>query len=112
MRITTQEILEKISHTKGYIIFFFALKIAIMIQFILIIANKQTKNSTIYIITEIVFKVALFIFIEWFLFNTNLPIEFEDKIIISFAGGLLAYDAFMNNLPDLLKKLKKNSVLN
>ena len=30
--------------------------------------------------------------------------EWEDRIIVSFAGGLLMYDALIHNLPKLLDK--------
>lgn len=87
-------------------IFFFALKIALFIQFILIILKRQTRNSIVYIITEIIFKTALFAFIEWFTFHNNFGIHFEDKMIISFTGGLLFYDAWFNDFPNLLEQLR------
>ena len=93
---------------KAYAIFFLTMKIALVIQFILIISKRQTRNSIIYIITEIVFKTALFLFIEWFTFHNNFGINFEDKIIISFGGGLLFYDACFNDIPNLIDQLRKN----
>ena len=39
------------------------------------------------------------------MFHENIPgLIFEDKVIVSFAGGLLMYDAITNDLPILLKK--------
>ena len=94
---------------KHYHIFFLVLKIAIMIQFLFIFMNKQTTNSRTYILTEIIFKTALGLFIEIFLFHRIIDgLLFEDKIIFSFAGGLLMYDAWMNDFPKLLEQLKKN----
>jgi hypothetical protein len=94
---------------KSYTLFFFILKAAILIQFLLIIAKQQTTDSRVYIITEILFKVALFFFIELFLFHKIIVgIEFEDKLIISFSGGLLFYDAVFNDLPKLIEQLKKH----
>jgi len=47
---------------------------------------------------------------EFYLFfNILKEIEFEDKIIISFAGGLLFYDAWVNDFPRLLKEYNINS---
>ena len=92
---------------KTYAIFFFVMKVALVIQFILIIAKKQTRNSVIYITTEIVFKTALFLFIEWFTFNNDFGITFEDKLIISFGGGLLFYDACFNDVPKLIEQMRK-----
>ena len=92
---------------KGYVIFFFILKLMILIQFALIIANKQTTDSRVYLLTEIVFKTSLFFFIEIFLFHKVIDgLAFEDKLIISFAGGLLLYDAWFNDVPKLLEQLR------
>lgn len=94
---------------KAYVIFFIMLKLAIMIQFVLIITNKQTTDSRVYIFTEILFKTALFLFIEIFLFHHMIEgLAFEDKMIISFAGGLLFYDACFNDFPKLITQLKKH----
>ena len=80
----------------------------ILVQFLLILLNKQTTDSRVYIATEIVFKISLGVFIEIFLFHNQIEgLLFEDKIIISFAGGLLIYDACFNNVPKLLKEIKK-----
>ena len=92
---------------KTYAIFFFVMKVALVIQFILIIAKKQTRDSIIYITTEIVFKTALFLFIEWFTFHNDFGITFEDKLIISFGGGLLFYDACFNDVPKLIEQMRK-----
>jgi hypothetical protein len=83
-------------------------------QFMLIIGNKQSIDSRIYILTEILFKTSLFIFIQWFIiFNVGKDLEFEDKIIFSFAGGLLLYDAWFNDSRRLLEQLKiKVPILN
>ena len=95
---------------KLYHIYFLILKFAIVIQFMLIIANKRSIDSKLYILTEIVFKSSLSIFMQYYLVYHDLKeIEFEDKIIISFAGGLLFYDAWVNDFPRLLKVYKINS---
>jgi len=92
---------------KPYLIFFLLLKLAILIQFVLILTNKETTDSRIYIMTEIIFKTALFFFIEFFLFHYTIEgLEFEDKLIISFAGGLLFYDAWIHDFPQLIQSLK------
>ena len=90
---------------KSHHIFFLILKIMIIAQFGLILLNKETVNSKIYIITKIVFKISLGIFIDIFMFhNTSANFELEDKVVISFAGGLLIFDAVANDLPDLLNE--------
>jgi hypothetical protein len=93
---------------KKYHIFFLLLKIAILIQYGLILINRQTMNSRIYILTEIVFKTALFLFIEVFMFHIVTDcLSLEDRIIISFAGGLLFFDAWFNDLPKLREQIGK-----
>lgn len=90
------------------------LKVLMVTQFMLIIGNKQSIDSRIYILTEILFKTSLFIFIQWFIiFNVGKDLEFEDKVIFSFAGGLLLYDAWFNDSRRLLEQLKiKVPILN
>ena len=90
------------------------LKVLMVTQFMLIIGNKQSIDSRIYILTEILFKTSLFIFIQWFIiFNVGKDLEFEDRIIFSFAGGLLLYDAWFNDSRRLLEQLKiKVPILN
>lgn len=89
---------------KKYVLFFFLLKLAVLVQFALIFAKKETTDSRFYIFTEIVFKTAVAIFIELFLFfRISSGIEFEDKVIISFGSGLLLYDAWINDFPKFLR---------
>ena len=84
----------------------------IIIQFALILANKQTTDSITYITTEVVFKTALFVFIEYIMFARLIEgLHFEDKLIITFAGGLLFYDAWFNDFPLLFKQLKQRGFL-
>lgn len=92
---------------KAYTLFFLGLKIALVIQFMLIIAQRQTKDSRVYKATEIIFKTALFLFLEYSAFNGSLSlVPFEDRMIVSFAGGLLFFDAMYNDLPELVTALK------
>jgi len=93
---------------KLYFIFFIVLKIAILLQFALVLTNKQTIDSRIYIFTEIMFKTALFLFIEYLMFHKNTAnLDVEDRFIISFAGWLLLYDAWVNDMPKLYAKIKE-----
>jgi len=90
---------------KGYHIFFLLLKLGIILQFVLILTNKEKVDSDVYILTEIIFKTCLGMFIEVFMFHRDIPgLEIEDKVIISFAGGLLLFDAWANDLPILLRR--------
>ena len=90
---------------KTYHIAFLILKIALLVQFFLVLANKEKVDSSLYILTEIIFKTSIGIFIEIFMFHMKLDnILFEDKVILSFGGGLLLYDAWFNDIPVLLEK--------
>ena len=92
---------------KAYHIFFLVLKVIILVQFGLIIINKQTRDSRIYIATEIMFKLLLGLFMEYFLFHNDIKgLLFEDKMLFSFAGGFLMYDACFNDVPQLLEQLR------
>ena len=90
---------------KIYHLFFLILKFAIVLQFIFILSNKQSIDSKTYLITEIIFKITLSIFIEYFVYTRVIEgLDFEDKLIFSFAGALLSFDALAHDLPLLLKK--------
>lgn len=92
---------------KPYIVFFMILKIAVFIQFFLVLTNKESTDSLVYIITDVLFKVSIFLFIEYILFYKGVnDLAFEDKMIISFSGGLLLYDVWMNDVPKLITELK------
>lgn len=90
---------------KLYYVFFLILKIALIVQFLLILLNKQSVSSKVYLFTEIIFKLSVGIFIQIFLLYGNIiDTSFEDKLIISFAGSLLIFDALVNDLSTLLKE--------
>jgi hypothetical protein len=75
-----------------------------MAQFALVILNKHSVGSKIYILTNIIFKLSLGIFVQIYMFNDAVSgIPIEDKMVISFAGGLLMFDAVSNDVPELLK---------
>lgn len=75
-----------------------------MAQFALVILNRHSVGSKIYILTNIIFKLSLGIFVQIYMFNDAVSgIPIEDKMVISFAGGLLMFDAISNDLPDLLR---------
>ena len=78
---------------KLYHIFFLCLKIAIIVQFALILLNKESNDDKVYLFTEIIFKLSLGLFIEYLMFHETIPgLMFEDKVIISFAAGLLMFE--------------------
>ena len=65
--------------------------------------NKELIGPKVYMITEIVFKTCLGIFIEYMMFFRDISdLEWEDRMIFSFAGWLLIADAYINDLPAVL----------
>jgi hypothetical protein len=64
-------------------------------------------DSRVYKATEVIFKTCLFLFLEYSTFHGNLSnLDFEDRMIVSFAGGLLLFDAMYNDLPEFVAALK------
>ena len=85
-----------------YILLF--LKVLFIAQFGLIIYNKNYVRQEIYLVTEILFKLLLALYIEFLvIFTLANDVNVEDKLCITFASGLLGYDAIVNDLPKLLK---------
>jgi len=80
------------------------LKAVFLIEFFLILYNKNLVSQKIYVTSEILFKFILSIYIQYIiLFVVYNNISTEDKLFISFAAGLLMYDAVVNDLPRLLE---------
>ena len=80
------------------------LKIVFLIEFSLVLYDKTLVHPRVYIITEILFKLLLSFYMQYILFfSTGKSVSFEDKLLVSFGGGLLGYDALVNDLPELLE---------
>ena len=80
------------------------LKIIFLIEFSLVLYDKTLVHPRVYITTEILFKLLLSFYMQYILFfSTGKSVSFEDKVIVSFGGGLLGYDAIVNDLPELLE---------
>jgi hypothetical protein len=95
---------------KLYHVFFLILKIAILVQFVLVLLNRAKLNSKAYLITEILFKTSLGIFIEYMMFwHHTKGLDFEDRLILSFAGWLLLADAYLKDLPALIEIFRTSS---
>jgi hypothetical protein len=89
---------------KLYHIIFLILKVAIVVQFTFVLFNKGTLHTKEYLITEIIFKTGLGIFIEYLMvWHPMKCLEFEDRLVLSFAGWLLLADAYLKDLPALLE---------
>ena len=84
-----------------YLIFF---NLFLFVQFILIINKKQDEEGILFIISNVIFKVSIGLFIIFFfLFHEVSEIDKINKIIIGFAGVILLYDAIYIDLPRALK---------
>lgn len=84
-------------------VYLFFLKIIVSVQFMLILLKKQSITSIEFLISEMIFKISLGIFLMvFFWLNKISEIKGSDKLIIGFAGLVLIYDAIHINLPDVL----------
>jgi hypothetical protein len=83
-----------------YLIF---LKVAFVVQFILIIMKKQDHHGIVFIVSNMVFKISIGLFIMiYFLLHDVKQMDYYDKMIIGFAGTILIYDAFYIDMPKAL----------
>lgn len=90
---------------KLHTLYFIILKISFVTQFFLVITGKMSEHSILYLANDFVFKMSLGLFLMlYFLLNDIPKLYGYDKIVISFGGALLVYDAFYNVLPRLLQK--------
>jgi hypothetical protein len=86
--------------------YFLFLKLLLIIQTGLILFQLENPNKISYIAGDILFKCSLGLFLMIFFTFSHLPgIDVYDKIIASFAGTLLTFDALYVSLPVLLTKL-------
>ena len=79
------------------------LKLIFLVEFTIILYDKDLVSQRVYVGTEMVFKFLLSVYIQYvviFVVYKNMSIE--DQMFISFGSGLLMYDAVFNDLPDLL----------
>jgi len=89
---------------KAYHIYFILLKVIIFIQMALVVLKKQTTDSKLYIVTDTIFKisVALYLFL-FFILNKFPGLEFEDTILLRFAGVILLYDIDYSGLIKIVR---------
>lgn len=86
-------------------LFFLLVKSIFILQFIFIIFGKHSEDSKAYLLTDFIFKMSIGIYLMIFFYLNNIiDIYLWDKVVISFAGTLLAYDSFFNVLPKIFLK--------
>ena len=84
-------------------LYLIVLKIALSVQFILILMKKQSDTSIAFLISDMIFKISIGVFLlSFFIFNKVLDMDMYNKMIISFAGVILIYDAIYFDLPKIL----------
>lgn len=82
---------------------------AFVVQFVLIIMKKQDHHGIVFIISNMIFKISIGLFIMiYFLLHNVIGMDYYDKMIIGFAGTILIYDAFYIDLPKALEIYKIN----
>lgn len=83
------------------------LKITLTVQFILILLKKHSETSVIFLVSNMLFKISIGLFLMiFFLMNKVSEIEKSDKLIIGFAGLILIYDAVFIDLPNVFEIYK------
>lgn len=89
-----------------YIIF---LKLTLSAQLFLIFIKKHSETSIIFLVTNMLFKMSLGIFLmSFFVLNKITEIDNSDKLVIVFAGVILIYDSIFIDLPKALKVYEIN----
>jgi hypothetical protein len=92
---------------KVYVIVLILLKISMIIQtgVILIGVNGFDQNHLAYLISDLLFKTILGLFlIIFFYINGSSNFDTWDEVFIGFGGALLVFDAFYNVFPKILQK--------
>jgi hypothetical protein len=81
------------------------LKVIVFIQVALVILKKQTTDSKLYIVSDTIFKIsiALYLFI-FFIVNKFPGLDFEDTILLRFAGVILLYDIDYSGLIKIVRE--------
>jgi len=85
---------------KFHTLYFLFLKLSFLIQFILVISGLESETSITYVLSDFLFKISIGLFlILYFFFNHFPDLHGYDRLVISFGGTLLVYDAVFNVLP-------------
>ena len=90
---------------KLYQIYLLLLKLSMVIQVILIFFKVHTQDSIPYLISDILFKSSIGLFLIMYFYVRGSPtLDVWDELFISFGGVLLVFDAWWNVFPQLLEK--------
>ena len=73
--------------------------------------KKGNSNNVAYIASDVVFKISVGLFLILYFFVHNLPdLHPFDRLIISFGGSLLVFDAVFYDLPKLYALFKDKPI--
>ena len=90
---------------KHYQIYFLLLKALVLLQVFLVFIKKQTEDSIIYVLTDTLFKVSIALYLFLFFSLNSFPgLEFEDTLLLRFAGVILLYDINFEGLLIIIRK--------
>jgi len=90
---------------KAYHIYFILLKTIIFIQMALVVLKKQTTDSKLYIVSDTIFKISIALYLFIFFIVNNFPgLDFEDTILLRFAGVILLYDIDYSGLIKIVRE--------
>ena len=71
----------------------------------LVVLKKQTTDSKLYIISDTIFKISIALYLFIFFIVNNFPgLDFEDTILLRFAGIILLYDIDYSGLIKIVRE--------
>jgi len=87
---------------KEYQLYFFILKIIVILQAFLVYLKKETKDSKVYLITDTILKFSLAVYLFIFPYvHSIVTLPFEDIAILRFSAGVMLLDIDFVKLADL-----------
>ena len=105
VKVATSTFFADTDRMKWYSLYFFPLKIMVVFQFILVLLGKQQATMPFYIITDTLFKVSIAVFTPlFFLLNPTIPMDLEDRMIMSFAGLLILFSIDTDSILALIHR--------
>ena len=83
--------------------YFIFLKISLVFQFILVLMQRHNAKSLLYLVSDMIFKTSIGLFLILYFFINKLPdLDDWDRLIICFGGVLLLFDVVYTCLPQVL----------
>jgi hypothetical protein len=71
----------------------------------LVVLKKQTTDSKLYIVSDTIFKISIALYLFIFFIVNNFPgLDFEDTILLRFAGVILLYDIDYSGLIKIVRE--------